>query len=62
MKCFVKLHHLRSNLGDVYLCHQAGRVFVSHMNNRVGLNDVTWNSEDVPEEYKEFIVASGLPD
>lgn len=62
MKCFVKLPHLRSNLGDVYLCHQAGRVFVSHMNNRVVLNDVTWNSEDVPEEYQEFIVASGLPD
>ena len=62
MKCFVKLPHLRSNLGDIYLCNKDSRVFVSHMNNLVGLNDVTWNSEDVPEEYQEFIVSSGLPD
>lgn len=62
MKCFVKLPTLRSTLGDVFLCHRDDKVFVSHMNNRVGLDNIIWNSEDVPREYQEFIIDSGLPD
>lgn len=62
MKCFVKLPTLRSTLGDVYLCYKNDRVFVSHMNNRVTLNHITWDSEDVPEEYREYIIAAGIAD
>lgn len=62
MKCFVRIPELRSTLGDVFLCHMEDRVFVSHMNNRVTLNHITWNSEDVPEEYQEYIISAGIPD
>lgn len=55
MKCIVKLPQLRSNLGDVYLCHQGPKVFVSHMNNRVTTDNTIWDSEDVPDNYREFI-------
>lgn len=44
MKCFVRLSHLRSNLGEVYLCHKNDEVFVSHFNNRLDMNDILWNS------------------
>lgn len=40
MKCFVRLSHLRSNLGEVYLCHKNDEVFVSHFNNRLDMNDI----------------------
>ena len=62
MKCFVKLPTLRSTLGDTYLCHKNDRVFVSHMNSCLDLHNILWNSDDVPREYEEFIIDSGLPD
>lgn len=62
MKCFVILSHLRSNLGEVYLCHKNDEVFVSQFNNRLDMNDILWNSEDVPEKYQEYIVESAIAD
>lgn len=62
MKCFVILSHIRSNLGEVYLCQKNDEVFVSHFNNRLDMNDILWNSEDVPEEYQEYIVESAIAD
>ena len=62
MKCFVRLSHLRSNLGEVYLCYKNDEVFVSHFNNRLDMDDILWNSEDVPEKYQEYIVESAIAD
>lgn len=62
MKCFVKLPTLRSTLGDVYLCHKENRIFVSHINSCINLSNILWDKKDVPYEYQEFIIESGLPD
>ena len=62
MKCFVRLSHLRSNLGEVYLCHKNGEVFVSHFNNHLSMDDIIWESENVPEKYREYIVESAIAD
>lgn len=62
MKCFVKLPTLRSTLGDVYLCHKENRIFVSPMNSCINLHNILWDKKDVPLEYQEFVVDSGLPD
>ena len=62
MKCFVRLSHLRSNLGEVYLCHKNDEVFVSHFNNHLSMDDIIWESENVPEKYQEYIVESAIAD
>lgn len=62
MKCFVRLSHLRSNLGEVYLCHKDDEMFVSHFNNLLSMDDIIWESENVPEKYKEYIVESAISD
>ena len=62
MKCFVILSHLRSNLGEVYLCHKNDEVFVSHFSNHLDMDNILWNSEDVPEKYQEYIVESAIAD
>lgn len=56
MKCFVRLSHLRSNLGEVYLCHKNDEVFVSHFNNRLDMDDIIWESENVPENIKNILL------
>lgn len=55
MKCHVIIPELKSTLGNVYLCRKDGRVFVSHRNRYIGSDEITWNVEEVPEEYKEYI-------
>ena len=62
MKCFVRLSHLRSNLGEVYLCHKNDEVFVSCFNNRLSMDDIIWESENVPEKYQEYIVEYAIAD
>lgn len=56
MKCHVIIPELKSTLGNVYLCHKEERVFVSHRNRYIGSDEITWDSDRVPEEYKEYIV------
>ena len=55
MKCVVKLNNLKSTLGDVFLCHRGTRVFVSHRNNRVTIDDTIWEDDQVPERYRAYI-------